>query len=61
MPSKVQQTGIRIQPDLMKKFRYIAAYNGRSFNKEIEQLMRKWVNAFERENGPIEIEHEDEE
>ena len=54
MPSKVQQTGIRIQPDLMKKFRYIAAYNGRSFNKEIEQLIKKRIAEFEEEHGSIE-------
>ena len=53
MPSKLPQTAIRIQPYLMKKFRYVAAYNGRSANKEIEQLMRKCVEAFEKEHGPI--------
>ena len=56
MPSKLPQTAIRIKPDLMKKFRYVASYNGRSANKEIEQLIRRRVEAFEREHGPIEIE-----
>ena len=56
MPSKLPQTGIRIQPELMKKFRYVAAYHGRSANKEIEQLIRRRVEAFEKEHGPIEIE-----
>ena len=55
MPSKLPQTGIRIKPELMKKFRYVAAYNGRSANKEIEQLIRRRVEAFEKEHGPIEI------
>ena len=55
MPSKLPQTAIRINPDLMKKFRCVAAYHGRSVNKEIEQLIRRRVEAFEREHGPIEI------
>ncbi len=55
MPSKLPHTAIRIQPGLMRKFRYIAAYNGRSANKEIEQLIRKCVEAFEKEHGSIEL------
>ena len=59
MPSKLPQTAIRIKPELMKKFRYVAAYNGRSANKEIEQLIRRRVEAFEKEHGPIEMENDD--
>ena len=61
MPSKLPQTAIRIKPDLMKKFRYVAAYNGRSANKEIEQLIRRRVEAFEREHGPISLDDEKDE
>lgn len=53
MPSKLPHTAIRIDPELMKKFRYVADYNGRSANKEIEQLIRQHVQQFERDNGPI--------
>lgn len=55
MPSKLPHTAIRIEPELMKKFRYVAEYNGRSANKEIEQLIRKHVQEFERTHGPIEL------
>lgn len=58
MPSKLPHTAIRIDPDLMKKFRYIAEYNGRSANKEIEQLIRRHVKEFEDRNGPIEVDSE---
>lgn len=58
MPSKLPHTAIRIDPDLMKKFRYIAEYNGRSANKEIEQLIRRHVKEFEDQNGPIEVDSE---
>lgn len=55
MPSKLPHTAIRIEPSLMRKFRYVASYNGRSANKEIEQLIRKRVEAFEKAHGPIEL------
>ena len=58
MPSKLPHTAIRIDPDLMKKFRYIAEYNGRSANKEIEQLIRRHVKEFEDQNGTIEVDSE---
>lgn len=59
MPSKLPQTAIRIDPTLMRKFRSVAAYNGRSANKEIEQLIRKRVEEFEREHGAIELPEEE--
>ena len=34
MPSKLPMFGLRIKPELLKKIKYIAAYNGRSANKE---------------------------
>ena len=39
----------------MDKLKYIADYNGRSANKEIEQLVIKHVRDFEKENGQINI------
>jgi len=38
---------IRIPKDLLNKLKYIAGYNGRSANKEIEQLIRVHVDDFE--------------
>ena len=49
---------LRVNKHLFKKFRYVAEYNGRSSNKEIEQLMKLTVEKFEEENGKIEIEDE---
>lgn len=40
---------LRIDKDLFKKFRYVAEYNGRSANKEIEQFIKKAVAKFEQE------------
>lgn len=33
--------------------KYVADYNGRSLNKEVEQLMKKAVAAFEQTHGEI--------
>ena len=47
---------LRINRKLFRKFRYIAEYEGRSANKEIEQYMKRRVRAFEEEHGVIEVE-----
>ena len=41
---------LRINRHLFKKFRYVAEYNGRSANKEIEQLMKSRVEEFEKKH-----------
>ena len=37
----------------MNKLKYIAEYNGRSANKEIEQLILRHIADYEKEHGPI--------
>ena len=50
---------LRIHPLVMAKMKYIAETNGRSVNKEIEQIL-KWVNDdFENKRGRIHIDEED--
>ncbi len=44
---------LRIDQDLFDKFRYIADANGRSANRELEQLIRKLVSDYEIQNGVI--------
>lgn len=51
---------LRADKALMAKLRVIAAGNGRSVNKEIEMLIKQAVQAYEKENGPIEIQTDDE-
>ena len=46
---------LRTEPELLKKFRYVAEYNARSANRELEVLMKKHVADFEKEHGKIEI------
>lgn len=44
---------LRVNRELFGKFRYIAEYEGRSANKEIEQFMKRCVREFEEKHGEI--------
>ncbi len=52
MANKVGYT-MRLDRELFEKFRYIADANGRSANRELEQMIRKWVADYETQNGEI--------
>jgi hypothetical protein len=54
MTSDISKFTIRIDTELLKKFRFVAEYNARSANKEIEVLMRRHIVEFEKQNGIIE-------
>ena len=45
--------GLRIHPELLEKFRYVAAYEHRSINGELINLICERVAAFEKEHGKI--------
>ncbi len=45
---------LRIDAELLAKFRYIAEYNARSANRELEIIIRKYIEQFEKRNGKIE-------
>jgi len=51
---------LRVDKLLMEKFKMVAADNGRSVNKEIEMLMKRAVQQYERDNGAIHITAPDE-
>jgi hypothetical protein len=50
---------LRTDRDLFRKFRYIAGYEGRSANKEIEQYMKRRVQAFEEKHGVIDLDEKE--
>lgn len=57
MPSgkyKNPHYALRIPTFIMDKLKSIAEYNGRSANKEIEQLIIRHIADFEREHGEVE-------
>ncbi|MFR0582759.1 Arc family DNA-binding protein [Limosilactobacillus mucosae] len=55
MASKYPMFGLRIPTELREKLKYIADYNGRSMNKEIEQLIIRHVDEFENNHGKINL------
>ncbi|MBD5146149.1 MAG: TraY domain-containing protein [Ruminococcus sp.] len=55
MEDKLLRYTLRMDRVLFAKFRYVAEYEGRSANKEIEQMLKKRVAEFENEHGKIEI------
>ena len=44
---------LRIDNELLKKFRFVADYNARSANRELEVLIKEHIAAFEKANGKI--------
>ncbi len=55
MEEKLLRYTLRVDRNLFQKFRYIADFEGRSANKEIEQYLKKRVAQFENEHGKIEL------
>jgi len=52
----IKSVSIRIEEEMLKKFGYVADYEGRSVNSHILALIRREIKAFEKENGAIDIE-----
>jgi len=53
---KLARYTMRVPRVLLDKLGYIAEYNGRTKNKELEQMMKVRVSSFEQKNGEIRIE-----
>lgn len=51
---KVRYT-MRIDRKLLDKFGYIAEYEGRTKNRELEQMIKRRIAEFEKEVGKIEL------
>ena len=44
---------LRVPKTLLDKFGYIAEYEGRTKNKELEQMIKARIAAYEKEHGQI--------
>ena len=53
MKDNLPRYTLRIPQHSLDKLEYIADYEGRSKNKEIEQLIKKRIAEFEAINGKI--------
>lgn len=49
----VKSVSIRIEEEMLEKFRYIADYEGRSLNSHILILIRENIAEFESQHGVI--------
>ena len=54
MKDNLPRYTLRIPQILLDKLGYIAEYEGRTKNKEIEQLIKRRVDEFEEIHGKIE-------
>lgn len=54
----IKHFGLRIDSDLLQRFRYVCEYDGRSANGKILFMIRQCIAEFEAENGKIELEED---
>ena len=46
---------LRVEQELLDKLGYIAEYEGRTKNRELERLVRQHIKKKEKEHGKIEV------
>lgn len=56
MQNDIVKFTLRTEAELLKRFRYVAEYNARSINRELEVIMKKHIAEFEKSHGEIIIE-----
>lgn len=49
---------LRIDEEMLRKFRYVCEYEGRSANRQLLIYIRAAIAEFEKAHGPIEPEQE---
>ena len=55
MADKNVKFTLRTEEEILKKFRYVAEYDGRSMNRELERLVKRHIAEFEKEQGEITV------
>jgi hypothetical protein len=53
MKNNLPRYTMRINKELLGKIHYVADYEGRTLNRELEQLVKKRIETFEQEHGII--------
>lgn len=57
MKDKMPRFSLRLDKTILKKISYIASYEGRTTNKEIEHLISEHIKDFEKKDGKIILEN----
>lgn len=47
--------GLRVDAEILAKFRYVSKYVGRSANSQFVRLMLKFIAEYEKMHGEIEL------
>ena len=47
--------GLRVDGEILAKFRYVCGYEGRSANSQLIQLMLRFIAEYEKEHGKIQL------
>lgn len=55
MPSDLPRLPLRLEEDAKVKLEYIAYRHGRSANKEIGNLLLRYIDQFEKKHGLIDV------
>ncbi len=55
MKDRLPHYTLRIERELQDKLKFVAEYEGRTKNKEIEQLIKKRIAEFEAVHGKIKL------
>ncbi len=55
MSNEISKFTVRVDSELLNKFRFVAEYNARSANRELETLMKKHISDFENKHGEIKL------
>ena len=56
MEKNIARFTLRVSPLLLEKLEYIADFEGRTKNRELEQMIKHRIAQFEHEHGKIELE-----
>ena len=59
MKDSLPRFTLRVPQVLLDKLGYIAEYEGRTKNRELEQMIKKRIRDFEAEHGPIPVENKE--
>ncbi len=58
MKDSLSRFTLRVEQSLLDKLAYVAEYEGRTKNREIEFLIKRRIAQFEKEHGEIKLSSE---
>jgi hypothetical protein len=59
MPTSKIQTGLRLEPEALRKLTWLAKKQKRSLNAQLEFAAQQCIDEYEAANGPIPLDAEE--